>query len=398
MIQKHKDLIELKEKFKGTSYCSAAFTEIYAGSNGKYRLCCHAKANNNLAKYTSDTTLPFEYFLSKEMEKIRDDMLEGKQISDCIKCHELEKHDGVSYRHKYIFRDGYLTDVQERSINLKLRISGSFCNLACYMCHPVNSTTKRNELKEIYDFADASNIFNSKESPAIAVKHDQWHSIMNNILDNIHLVKIIHMTGGETLQLPKYWEFLEKIPDEHAKHLELAHDTNLTKLKYKNHHVLDNAKRFKSFHLSVSCDHISDKLSWIRYPINVQEFENNLSEIKQSNDITSKINCTVSILNIDDLFEIRDYYQNKFNIEFSADCLVIKPIELSIANLPQKLKDEYIEKYKDDFPLIIAELNKPSNKSLFNKGLEYCDRLSAHRNFDFRILWKDWLKKVKDYS
>lgn len=35
MKQEHKDLIQLKEKFKGTSYCSAAFTEIYVGSNGK---------------------------------------------------------------------------------------------------------------------------------------------------------------------------------------------------------------------------------------------------------------------------------------------------------------------------------------------------------------------------
>ena len=380
------------------SYCSAAFTEMYVDNNGQYRLCCHAKPNPVLKQYTSDSILPFEYFLSKEMENIRDSMLEGKHIPDCEKCNLLEKYGKYSYRHKYIARDGFITDIQEKTINLKLRISGSFCNLACYMCNPVNSTTKRNELNKIFDIDNTLNVFTTGMKNAKSVKHAQWNDIVTNILENIHLIKIIHMTGGETLQLPKYWEFLDLIPDKHAKELILTHDTNLTKITYNNRHVSDNAKRFKSFNLSISCDHILDKLSWIRYPINVEEFEDNLQEVILDKNINKNINCTVSILNIDDLFEIRDYYKNKFKVDVLFECMVVSPKELSISNLPEKLKDVYKEKYKNDFEFILAELNKPADLKLFDKGLKYCDKLSAHRQFNFRVLWKDWLEKVTTYK
>jgi len=380
------------------SYCSAAFAEMYVDNSGQYRLCCHAKPNPALKKYTSDSVLPFEYFLSKEMENIRDAMLEGKHIPDCEKCNLLEKYGKYSYRHKYIARDGFITDIQEKTINLKLRISGAYCNLACYMCNPVNSTTKKNELNKIFEIDNTLNVFTTGMGGAKGIKHAQWNDIVANILENIHLIKTIHMTGGETLQLPKYWEFLDLIPNEYAKELILTHDTNLTKITYNNRHVSDNAKRFKSFHLSISCDHILDKLSWIRYPIDVKEFENNLQEIVLDKNINKDINCTVSILNIDDLFEIRDYYKNKFNVNVKLECMVVSPKELSISNLPEKLKDVYKEKYKNDFEFVLAELNKPADPKLFDRGLKYCDKLSAHRQFDFRVLWKDWLEKVKDYS
>ena len=158
------------------------------------------------------------------------------------------------------------------------------------------------------------------------------------------------MTGGEPLQLPKYWEFLEKIPEKHSKNIRVSQDSNLTNIHYKNKSIMDIAPKFEKFHVGVSVDHYGDKLSYMRYPINVEKFEHNLREISEYN-VYYKANCTVSILNVDDILQIKDYYTNNFNLKdkISFHNIVRGPAYLSIRNLPQKMKDEYIEKYHE-FP------------------------------------------------
>ena len=40
---------------------------------------------------------------------------------------------------------------------------------------------------------------------------------------------------------------------------------------------------------------------------------------------------------------------------------------------------------------------KKGNVEYYNKGIEYCDKLSKYRNFNFRLLWKDWINYVEGY-
>ncbi len=100
-------------------------------------------------------------------------------------------------------------------------------------------------------------------------------------------------------------------------------------------------------------------------------------------------------MNIDDIFEIRDYYKDKFKIDVRLENIVVRPELLSIRNLPKELKDLYIDKY-NEYPFIVAELRKDS-LGLYNKALKYCDDLSSNMENDFRILWKDWLEYVNSF-
>ena len=54
---------------------------------------------------TTENTLPFDYFLSSQMEKIRDDMFEGKKIDGCEGCYIDEEINGHSHRTK--FNEGF---------------------------------------------------------------------------------------------------------------------------------------------------------------------------------------------------------------------------------------------------------------------------------------------------
>ena len=381
------DHSEIREFYKkNKTYCAMPFKEIYGDNAGRYKLCCHAKKMN--WKYTTTNTTPFKFFFSPEMEEIRNKMLSGKKINACKVCYNLEESGGESYRtDKY--RKKYGIDIEPRGIGLKLRINGTFCNLGCYMCHPYNSSTRRNELKEVFGsvqkgFGQYAELFTEPKP----ISYREWNDTVNDILENINLIAYMNITGGEPLQLPAHWKLLDKIPDEHRKHITLSYDTNLTELRWKKWCIFDYVDKFKELRLGVSADHYQDKESWMRYPKDIKKFENNLREAKS---IIKQINCSISLLNVFDLFEIRDYYWNNFKIKVTFMNIVRGPEYLSIRNLNQKDKDMLIKKYEnlDDGLYIKNELSLKPTHTL-DTMRNYCDKLSKHRNFDWRKLWNEY--------
>ena len=362
------------------SYCPLIFNEIYADSSGEYRLCCHAQSTPVSKKYKSQTHKPFDYFLSKEMEENRNKVLSGEKIPACTYCYKQEETnpEGESYRQRKIRQYQFSLPTHVDKVNLKLRINGSYCNLSCYMCIPYNSSSRRNEMNKIYP--EGWDFFSS--SRFAPVKFSEYELIVQDILDNIEKVQKIHITGGEPLQLPNHWKLIERIPAEHAKNIDLVYDTNLTELRYKNHSVYDIVDKFKHVHFGVSCDHFGKKLEWIRYPIDVKKFEQNLKDCK---DIVSQLNCTVSILNIHDLIEIERYYYQNFKLKVVFNNVARGPQFLSICNFDDKIKKQLIKKYSH-LIFVVDELKKPS-WGLLEQGKEYCQRLSDHRGFQYKELW-----------
>jgi organic radical activating enzyme len=376
---KESDIKKFYENNK--SYCSMPFKEIYGDNAGKYKLCCHATDYHPITKYNTNNTTPFDYFNSPEMEQVRNKMLAGEKIDACKVCYKLEET-GESYRTgKYKKKYGFDTELNR--ICLKLRIHGSYCNLSCYMCAPFNSSTRRNELKAIYG---QSGIWGA---PFKSVNHKQWNDIIKDILDNIDLVSYMNITGGEPLQLPKHWEFLDLIPKEHAKHITLSYDTNLTELRYKNKSIFDYVDKFEKIRLGVSCDHYGKKLDWMRYPIDRKKFEHNLLEAK---GLIKQLNCSTSMLNIFELKEMYNYYMDNFGIPTTFVNIVRGPEMLSIKNLKQKDKDILLKKYEKlaFYDYIKAELLLEPFDSEFKLMKKYCDDLSKHRKFNWRELWNEF--------
>ena len=380
------------------SYCPLIFNEIYADSSGEYRLCCHAKSTETSKKYKSQTHKPFEYFNSPEMEDKRDKVLSGIKLPECVTCYKQEKvnPDGESYRQRKLRQYSHKLPTHVDKVNLKLRINGTYCNLSCYMCIPYNSSTRRNEMNKIYP--DGWDFFSTSKFES--VKHKEYDMIVNDIIDNIEKVNKIHITGGEPLQLPKHWELIDRIPPEHAKNIELVYDTNLTELKYKNHSVYDIEDKFKSIYWGVSCDHFEDKLSWIRYPIDVKQFEKNLKEMLDSG-FNANISCTISLLNVFDLIEINNYYKNKFGANVHFNSIVTTPNFLSIRHLPIDVKQKLLNQLDvpvydirgiSKFQLVKTQLKLEGDTSNLQKAYDYMDKLSKNRNFDWRKLWPDFLK------
>lgn len=371
-----------------STYCPHPFKEIYSDNSGKYRVCCHGQDMEDM-----NELLPFEFFESDRMESIRQQLMSGEKPPECNRCWRLEESGEESYRHKAV-RDWKYDDPDK--ISLKLRIGSNFCNLSCYMCNPKNSSTRKKELREIYGFARDKAFDGEFTSPYVATKNARWNEILDDILNNIHRVEKIRLTGGEPLQLPQQWKLLNSIPDEYAKDIEIGIDTNLTELGWKGNSIYDLKKKFKFVYLGISCDHYGDRLSFIRHPIDVKQFEKNLAEIRD-NDFTHCINITASILNIDELDSIRKYYEI-MGLNTRVHAVVSNSIH-SICNLPESMKEEYIDRYwPQDMPLVVAELECKREPYKLQYGMKNLDDLAKHRNIDWRSMWSGFLQKIEEHE
>jgi hypothetical protein len=380
---------DIKKFFKeNKSYCPLPFKEIYSGNDGSYKLCCEAGKSDH--SYTTRDTTPFKFFDSPEMEEVRDKMMSGERLKECTFCYELEDRGYPSYRTSRYAEDveNFFPQDNERNLSIKLKMLGSFCNLECYMCFPNNSSSRRTQLKKM-DFIGDFTIRQSSKAPTNYVS---WNDILTELLANIHRIEKIHMIGGEPLQLPKHWELIDKIPPEHAKHIKVSYDTNATEIRYKNHTIWDVIDKFHpGTWISVSADHYGEREAWIRHPKDIESFERNLTEMK---NYIAHIHITISLLNIYDLFEIRDYYKKKFNIKSLMQNTVIDPPMLSVKNLPDDEKSKLIKKYDNadyDFTKyegnrIVAELKKPRVEEEYQNGLKYMRELSEIRG-DYTKLW-----------
>ena len=368
------------------TYCPVLFDTIYSSnSNDSYNLCCFASEGHELdIKYKQKTHAPFDFFLSDEMNHIRKMSLNNEKIPQCQRCYNEEKSSGYSNRKRYIEERKGKLPYEVKNIKFKLRHFGNHCNLGCLMCHPYNSTTRTKELKEIGLYENVMNQYGNPDYENMDYK--SYQLFKNDIIKNIEKISTFQITGGEPFQIPKVWQFLlNDIPKDYAKNISLVIDTNLTNLSYKKWHFEQLLERYRKIILNVSCDHIKDKLQFIRYPIDVNLFEKNLERYKNN---INRINLTVQILNIFDLDTIKKYYDD---FDVSTESYVGYPKFLSIRNLSDKYKKEVINNYsnyEDRNKIFFTEINK-SPMSVKKTFIDYMNSLSSHRKLDWTKLWSE---------
>ena len=263
------------------------------------------------------------------------------------------------------------------------------------MCNPWNSTTRAKELKETNTEKYITEGYGDFYYENLNYK--TYQNFVKSILDNIQYIDRFLITGGEPLQMPKLWQFLvEDIPDEHAKNIVLIFDTNLTKLTFKNKYTFEDiAKKYKVVSLNVSCDNVGDKLGFMRYPIDVNEFENNLFSYHR---YIHNIQISVSTMNVLDLDKIYDYYTKNFKLKVISLSYVQGPMILSVRNFKDEVKRELEKKYghfDDKNKMFMNEFSKSPWPNAKEKTISYLNSLGKSRNIDWTKMWsKEWLDKL----
>jgi wyosine [tRNA(Phe)-imidazoG37] synthetase (radical SAM superfamily) len=365
--------------------CKLPFTDIFSSNYGKYRLCCHT---SEVKEFTVDWNMqdhdPFDFFYSDDMEKIRNKMLNGEFIKDCSVCYKKDAAGHYSDRKKHNDKWKKTENVLQRSMVIKLTLWGNYCNLSCAMCHPVHSSTRTTELKKMNERKDEWS-WKTKKSK---ISNKRFLEIRDDIITNIDIVESITIsTDGEPLLNPKMYEFLSKVPDLDAKEIYLTITTNLSEVKLNQYSLQEIASKFPLLKLRVSADHIYEKYNWIRYPGN---FNNLCSNLERFSDLVTVVAPAVSILNIDELLEIKNFYNS-----MGFTCL--RPGSYSVVSSPKKMSANghsniqgLIKKYSEYewASPIVYELKKQPIDEDKKRLIKYLDTLSLKRG-DWRKLWND---------
>jgi sulfatase maturation enzyme AslB (radical SAM superfamily) len=284
-------------------YCPRLDHFVRFNPNGTVSRCGHmvnAPAFDTLADMESSV------WLVKTKEKMSADIWPA----ECVRCQETEP-DSVRQ---------YAIDLDKQTAQLDyLQVGGvldNVCNAACLSCNESLSTR-----------------IGSLNGPGFPVYNnlDKFWTLPQE-----HIVHL-DINGGEPSYSKNYKKLLANLPPN-LKTLRL--NTNCSTVLTE---LVDIASRGIEVTVTVSCDGIGSVHELARWPISWQTFYNNLMQYKA---MPVKLNLwtTVSILNVDDLANIKEFAYNH-GIDHSWAYLR-NPIKLSVDNTDIVAGEAYIAQQK----------------------------------------------------
>lgn len=335
------------------TYCAFPWTNLYVANYNQIMPCC------NFSDTFHSSMSPNEFFHSETMNKIREDILAGREIPGCQNCYFNERAGVDSERTKANSLFGTVTTPKLRMLDIML---DNVCNLKCRMCNSTYSHRWKNDEIALYGKAI-----------------DAPKYIKNTYIDSLDLTDIerIILQGGEPLYSPNFEKMLDKLNEQNTlENVELWISTNATIIP--NEKIINYLKRFKRVSISLSLDAYDKLFEYIRKNADFEKVKKVLDFFHSlaSDKIDFAINCTVTIYNINYINEIKNYYNlnyPKFN--WSQNCL-IQPEELCISNTPIEFKNEIKKIINDDDLLRVLD---NSEKDLFKYFVYYTEKLDNIR-------------------
>jgi len=384
-------------------FCIAPFINFAHRTYGLYQPCCEANTHPNPvnASTTYDMS-PVEYFTGDEINTLRREFLSGN-ITDntkeiCRNCFNKEKNGAVSHRQSWneMFNTGhykkYGTEEKRYALLKKyedenyrgsvedlewinFKILGNICNLKCLMCGPLSSSKIAVEWKLQGHQSGPAELIPFNET-----NKEKYLEDFKLILENINR---FHFVGGEPFLNPNFLDVWNMcIESKNAKNLTLKIITNGTVLPQE---VLDNAHKIGNVTILFSIDGVKERGSYVRSGLNWNDFDNNVRRAVNSKSVRVNFTSAISILNIGYINDIYNYCNQFDDISYDLSSFVNAPAGLSVWNLPNHIKETYIEKikiieHKQLKNLIDVLKSEQANHDEFLQGIRYLKYLDGIRN------------------
>jgi hypothetical protein len=297
----------IKEDYiNNAGFCPAPWTQIYVDPQGNLDNCCISTNRLGLVGSTDIN----EAVLGSTQIKIKQDMLDGKLPSGCIKC----DHSKPSLRTNYLewFKDYVPFDFYQDPSNFRLSYLDlrwrNTCNSACVYCGP-----------------DYSSLWAQELGVTEKTNFDKLAQLKEFIEPHIPNLKEVYLAGGEPLLIKDNEWLLERIlvsnPD-----CKIMVNTNLSTI---DNRIAELLSELTSVQWVISVDSIKDQYEYIRYGSKWSVFENNLKKFLKQNNIRARTDpeiCSFQMvycsLNITSIFDAVDYLlalgfsQNNMNLYY----------------------------------------------------------------------------------
>lgn len=406
--------------------CHRPFSLIYNHIGSYYAPCCWSNYNQSKANINPNNTLPIDHFFGEDFTRLRKEMLEGEKTdfleSYCGACFQREEltgsspriYDSSDFQNVYNNFDcnGVLKkDITKPFLKLAINFYGNACNLECYDCNPVNSTSRQRvakELKSEFDdigiIADGhtlKNVFNVRDiSNSFDLSNKvQSDKIIENILNHIDIISTIQIVGGEPMLMKTHFELLDKIIDMNkSKTISLSYVSNMTLMTVPKMKKYFN--NFKHTHVQWSVDALKERNHWLRYPTDWEQTTKNVYALqryfKKHKNGTISATITPSILGITTLKETHNWLYHRSLIDKNPNIhnRILKPDFLRTKNLPDELKEKISSDVKQVTEDHYVDLIQPGNQRHFELAIKYFDLLDQKRGTD----WRSTFPEVAKYA
>ena len=293
------------------TYCVLPFNQAFFPATGQLQLCCASDPNypnkknkRHISKFKNIN----EWFHSDYMNNVREAMLKGKPLKECVGCYKVEESGQQSLRqweNNEYFKNNPtrpLDEVKIDTMNIKF---GNKCNLKCKMCFPYSSSEIWKEWKQLgwHNQNGPAKYFDS-----YIYEDFEWMANEENFKKLKDMAKHctrLHFTGGEPMAMPRFHEFLKFcVENNYAKDISLEVITNGTKIHPR---FFKYGEKFKEIEIHISIDGTNSTYDYIRYPGN---YDVVLKNIKFYNEwLTNKtwgkltFNFTLSVFNLHNVTE-----------------------------------------------------------------------------------------------
>ena len=335
------------------TFCMHPFTGLATREDGAIQVCCRSHPIG----FIQDA--PLEYHWNGEaMKNIRRQLLQSERPKECEQCFSLEDQGVESLRQRHISgkipeaRIKLYPDVLKKmhkdftmpfeipTIELKLN---NLCNLACRMCHPMDSTswTDWSEVKEFYK-KEGNIMYAIVEEHGLERKphldkfqdNPEWWASLEKLLPYFRRVEF---AGGEPLMDPQHYRILDMLAP-YGNQIEIKYATNLSMLGKSNRTVWEYWPKFKSVAVNVSIDGLGRSYEYVRGNASWAELINNIKKIQTIPNISRIVGAvTVQVSNVLILDKMIEYFLDELGIVFHTH-RVEYPKVLSAQVLPQPLR------------------------------------------------------------
>ena len=364
------------KNFKNSPFCKVPFLIGFTKNSNRYRDCCSKQPN-----LSSNENQNFQqWWNSDELNKFRQQLLDKQDFPlECASCKIAEQHQGNSFR-TAINKWNNVDYSHPAGWNVNF---GNTCNLACWIC----------------DEASSSVIFQHKKRAGLVSGKDQnnnkfeklWPDLKKNILKSYEYHETVTLTlmGGEPLYNKNVIHFLTELIGLNMAHrTRLEFHTNGTVYPYK---IFPKKQISPWQHVStfISLDAVGSYAEWLRYGCKWNEVDKIVDSLIETVDYT-EIHCTLTVLNINHLQELKSYAENKkcklkIHTTENPDFMSLKNWDLPMDSL---LVNKTNDKFKLYYDLIGTTPKTGSSENLKNyirkfdgirKPLSYFDKTFADK-------------------
>ena len=357
------------------TYCAKLWNHQYIHMSGSFRYCCATMHNitdkNNNRLHINNNSLE-KAWNSDDVKQTRLKMINGEDISACVKCVDQESRGYKSMRETQdmeknfaLTKDDGSVDIMPTTMELHF---GNLCNLKCKMCGQQYSNQIGKELLEIgkndkdflnWVYKESGNVNIWTNNLSVEYKWFQNTKIKNKLFEYISQnINSLVVIGGEPTVIPEFWELFEYLEQKDTlKNLSVTLTTNLTNVNPKLTKWLPKLKQWTVW---ASVDGLGERTEYIRYPSNFKKVCENLEFYKNllgtNGDIT--LSPAIQLLNIDQLDDIikwwLEFSDNKLGKQFNISWLaqVHYPTICNYDILPKEYKDKIadeLEKSSEQF-------------------------------------------------